>query len=127
VESVEFGKQFTVRAGPHTGNFGYRDCPSIQTDREKLESMSTSRVSQLTLAAAAAVMFSTGAINTAAAEEGKVKCEGVNSCKGTSACATAENSCKGMNSCAGHGWLDMTKAECDAAKAKMEKEQAAKP
>jgi hypothetical protein len=89
--------------------------------------MSTSRVSQLTLAAAAAVMFSTGAINTAAAEEGKVKCEGVNSCKGTSACATAENSCKGMNSCAGHGWLDMTKAECDAAKAKMEKEQAAKP
>ena len=89
--------------------------------------MSARKVSQAALATAAAIMFFTGAISTASAEEGKVQCEGVNSCKGTSACASAENSCKGTNSCAGHGWLEMTKAECDAAKAKMENEQAAKP
>jgi hypothetical protein len=63
-------------------------------------------------------------VTSASAEEAKVKCEGVNSCKGTSACATASNSCAGQNSCKGHGFLELTKAECDAAKAKVEKEKA---
>ena len=40
------------------------------------------------------------------------KCEGVNSCKGTSECATANSSCKGQNSCAGHGWISLTEKEC---------------
>jgi hypothetical protein len=89
--------------------------------------MSTRRVSPAALAAAAAVMFSSGVISTALAEEGTVKCEGVNSCKGTSACASAEHACKGMNSCAGHGWLEMTQADCDAAKARMQKDTPARP
>ena len=37
-----------------------------------------------------------------------VHCAGVNSCKGTSACKTAENACKG------HGFLGMTADECAA-------------
>jgi len=70
------------------------------------------------LAAAAAVMFATGTSNIARADEAKVKCAGVNSCKGHSACKSANNACKGQNSCKGKGFLEMTKAECDAAKAK---------
>jgi uncharacterized membrane protein len=75
-------------------------------------------LSSVALAAAAAVMFSTAAVSTASAEEGKMKCQGVNSCKGHSACKSANNACKGQNSCKGKGYLEMTKAECDAAKAK---------
>src|SRR6185437_2729381 len=76
--------------------------------------MNSRVLSSVALAAAAAVMFSTVAASTARADEGKVKCEGVNSCKGHSAC-------KGQNSCKGKGFLEMTKAECDAAKAKATK------
>jgi hypothetical protein len=82
------------------------------------------RLSGVALATAAALAFSTVAVTSAfAADEAKVKCEGVNSCKGTSACATASNACAGQNSCKGHGFLELTKAECDAAKAKLEKEK----
>lgn len=42
------------------------------------------------------------------------RCYGINSCKGTSACDTPTNSCAGMNSCKGQGWLQATKAECEA-------------
>lgn len=73
------------------------------------------------LAGAAAFLFSTVAVPTAHAEEAKVKCEGVNSCKGTSACATKSNACQGQNACKGHGYLLLTKAECDAAKAQLKK------
>jgi len=45
------------------------------------------------------VLFTSAALNVAAAEEGKVKCEGVNACKGT-------------------GFLELTRAQCEAAKAK---------
>jgi hypothetical protein len=77
-------------------------------------------MSSVALAAAAAVMFSTVAV-TASADEAKVKCEGVNSCKGHSSCKSANNACKGQNSCKGKGFVEMTQAKCDAAKAKMEK------
>jgi hypothetical protein len=75
-------------------------------------------LSSVALAAAAAVMFSTAAVQTARADDAKVKCEGVNSCKGHSACKSANNACKGQNSCKGQGFMMMTKADCDAAKAK---------
>jgi hypothetical protein len=80
---------------------------------------STARLAAL--AGAAAFLFSTVAVPTAQAGEAKVKCEGVNSCKGTSACATKTNACQGQNSCKGHGYLLLSKAECDAAKAKLKK------
>ena len=69
-------------------------------------------------AAARGVMFSTVAVTTASADDAKVKCSGVNSCKGQSACKSANNSCKGQNSCKGTGFKMMTQADCDAAKAK---------
>jgi len=73
------------------------------------------------LASAAAAMFVTGGAGLASAaddaeSEAKIHCEGVNSCKGKSDCATAENECKGLNSCKGKGYLSLTQAECDAAK-----------
>jgi uncharacterized membrane protein len=76
------------------------------------------------LATAAAMLFGTALASTASAADapkadaGKIHCTGVNSCKGQSACKSANNACKGQNSCKGKGFLEMTKADCDAAKAK---------
>jgi hypothetical protein len=72
------------------------------------------------LAAAAAALFLSGAPAYADHHEGeaKVKCEGVNACKGQGSCHTAGNECAGKNACKGQGVVEMTKAECDAAKAK---------
>jgi hypothetical protein len=81
----------------------------------------SARKTTLALAAAAAVMFATVSVNAAAADEGKVKCEGVNACKGQSSCKSAKNSCKGQNSCKGAGFLELTKSECDAAHAQAKK------
>jgi hypothetical protein len=78
-----------------------------------------SKISGAAVATAAALLFGSVTTTVSAADEAKVKCEGVNGCKGTSACATATNSCQGQNSCKGHGYLLLSKAECDAAKAKM--------
>jgi hypothetical protein len=83
--------------------------------------MSARKTTAFALAAAAAVMFATVSVNAAAADEGHVKCEGVNACKGQSACKTAKNSCKGQNACKGAGFLELTKAECDAAHAQAKK------
>ncbi|HYM35775.1 MAG TPA: hypothetical protein VET48_10295 [Steroidobacteraceae bacterium] len=77
------------------------------------------KLSGIAMAAAAAVLFASAPVATvSAADAAKIKCEGVNSCKGKSACQTAKSSCQGQNSCKGKGWLSLTKAECDAAKAK---------
>lgn len=67
------------------------------------------------LATATAALFSGGmTAEIAHADEAKVHCGGITSCKGTSDCATAENSCQGMNSCKGHGFKTVTKSECEA-------------
>lgn len=70
------------------------------------------KVSGFALATAAAGMFAMAPMG-ATAEEMKVQCMGVNSCKGQSACKTANSNCKGLNSCSGQGFLEMTKADCD--------------
>ena len=80
--------------------------------------MKTSKAGGVVIATAAALLFGTLAASTASADEAKIKCTGVNSCKGQSSCKSAKNSCKGMNSCKGQGFVEMTKASCDAAKAK---------
>ena len=78
--------------------------------------------SGLAAATAAAMLFSTAMVGTAVAgTDAKVSCAGVNSCKGQSACKTANNACKGQNSCKGKGFLEMSQADCDAAKAKAAK------
>ncbi len=78
--------------------------------------------SGLAAATAAAMLFSTAMVGTAVAgTDANVQCAGVNSCKGQSACKTANNACKGQNSCKGMGFVELSKADCDAAKAKAAK------
>ncbi|MBS0612849.1 MAG: hypothetical protein JSS24_06735 [Proteobacteria bacterium] len=77
----------------------------------------TKAISGTALAGAAAMLFATAPLAAAHAEEAKMHCQGVNACKGQSACKSAHNACKGQNSCKGKGFLEMTKAACDAAKA----------
>jgi hypothetical protein len=66
------------------------------------------------LVTTAAAIFAAGTLVSAAhGQAAKVKCSGVNSCKGTSACKTALSACKGQNSCKGLGWTEATNAaEC---------------
>jgi hypothetical protein len=45
-------------------------------------------------------------------KEAKVKCGGINSCKGKGACAGASNGCAGKNGCKGKGWVEATEKEC---------------
>ncbi len=78
----------------------------------------TTRAGGVAMATAAALLFATLSVTTASADEAKVKCTGVNSCKGQSSCKSAKNSCKGMNSCKGQGFVEMSKSDCAAAKAK---------
>lgn len=51
----------------------------------------------------------TGGAKGAAA---KVKCEGVNECKGKGACDGAGHDCAGKNGCKGKGWVEMSAADC---------------
>lgn len=81
--------------------------------------MNTNKATRAAIATAAALLFSQMAVVPASAADAKVKCEGVNACKGKSACSTATNACQGQNSCKSKGYLMLTQAECDAAKAKM--------
>ncbi len=79
------------------------------------------------LAATAGALFLAGSAGLAfagthSAQEAKVKCEGVNSCKGHSSCKTLFSSCAGHNGCKGKGFLMLTPEECDAAKAEMGEE-----
>jgi hypothetical protein len=76
----------------------------------------------LSIAAAAAALFATAGFSTTvqAAEDGMVKCSGINSCKGTSDCKTAKSECKGHNSCKGQGWNSKKSAdECTKAGGKV--------
>ena len=71
--------------------------------------------SGLAAATAAAMLFSTAMVGTAVAgTDANVQCAGVNSCKGQSACKTANNACKGQNSCKGTGFVMKTKHACAA-------------
>lgn len=49
-------------------------------------------------------------------EDGKVKCYGANTCKGTGACGGAGHSCAGKNACKGQGFV---KADSEEACLKM--------
>jgi hypothetical protein len=79
--------------------------------------MMSKSISGAAIASAAAMLFSVASITCASADDAKVHCTGVNSCKGQSSCKSASNSCKGQNSCKGKGFVEMTQKECDAAKA----------
>ncbi len=80
--------------------------------------MITSSKSASALAATAASLILAGAVSVpqASAEAAKGHCMGANACKGHGACKSASNACKGQNACKGKGFVEMTKAECDAVK-----------
>ncbi len=83
--------------------------------------MRVGKLTGIALATAAAGMFAMTAAGPAAAQAAKVKCEGVNSCKGHGSCKSASNSCKGQNTCKGKGFMEMGQAECDQAKMAIKK------
>lgn len=73
-------------------------------------------LTKISLATAAAALFSVATVPAAFAGEGSsaVKCQGINGCKGQSACQTAESACAGQNSCKGKGWVKVSSAaECE--------------
>lgn len=70
------------------------------------------------LATAAALLFAQAPTLVSAADAAKVKCEGVNGCKGQSACQTAKNGCAGQNACKGQGFLELSAEQCKAAQQK---------
>ena len=83
--------------------------------------MNVKKLTGIALATAAAGMFAMTAASPVAAQEAKVKCEGVNACKGQSECKGAKSSCKGLNACKGQGFKEMSKGDCDKAKMEMKK------
>lgn len=68
----------------------------------------------MAIATAAATLFAGGLVGTpsAHAADAKVKCSGINACKGQSMCKTAKSACKGHNACKGQGWVHTTAQEC---------------
>ena len=75
--------------------------------------MNVKKTPGVAIATAAAMLFGSTLVGSvSSASEGKIHCLGVNSCKGQSACKSANNACKGQNSCKGKGFLEMTKQQC---------------
>ncbi|KDP88272.1 BufA2 family periplasmic bufferin-type metallophore [Cupriavidus basilensis] len=78
--------------------------------------MNMTKKSRATLAAAAALValssLSIMAPARAAGSDEPGRCYGVNSCKGTSLCATASNDCAGLNDCKGKGVLVKPASVC---------------
>ena len=74
-----------------------------------------SAASTAALLALAALQAAPAAAGGDHAEAKKVHCYGVNACKGSSDCKTAENACKGHNACKGAGFKAMTAEECTKA------------
>ena len=68
----------------------------------------------LIAAMAAGLLSATAPLVVKAADSDKVQCQGVNSCKGKSACHGAANACAGQNSCKGKGWISTTEKDCKA-------------
>ena len=85
----------------------------------------TLRVTLLSAAVAGMLGAAGTSVHTAFAADkmdAKGKCIGANSCSGKSNCAQAgKNDCAGKNGCEGKGFLEMSKAECDAMKAQGKK------
>lgn len=82
--------------------------------------MKASKTTNVALAVAAASLFAFAPVMSHAAEDAKVHCYGVNSCKGKNDCKSASNGCKGQSACKGQGFLAMSQKECDKAGGKVE-------
>ncbi len=88
--------------------------------------MKNSTTKALAVAATVAALFA-GKVVQAGTEEGKaeakkVKCEGVNECKGKGECGGATHDCAGKNECKGKGWIELGAEECTAKGGKVVKD-----
>ena len=73
---------------------------------------------RLLLATAAVSLFVAGpALAADEKADAKVKCEGVNACKGQSHCRSAGSQCAGKNACKAKGFLMVSEEECEELKA----------
>jgi uncharacterized membrane protein len=72
----------------------------------------------LLAAAVAGLMMASHAVaadnNAKTGEQTKVKCYGVNACKGHGACGGAGHGCAGKNACKGQGFIETTPDDCKA-------------
>jgi hypothetical protein len=69
-----------------------------------------------TLAIAAALAFTSAPITSFAdpTTDTGMQCTGANTCKGQTACKTANNDCKGKNSCKGQGFvMEQSTGDCN--------------
>jgi uncharacterized membrane protein len=69
----------------------------------------------IVIASAVATLIAGGSLVARAAEKAggeKVRCAGINECKGHGSCAGAEHSCAGQNACKGQGWVETSAEEC---------------
>lgn len=64
------------------------------------------------LLAACGGATATGATPTTAEMTGKVKCTGINECRGKGVCAQADHACGGKNACRGQGVTLLTADSC---------------
>ncbi len=65
------------------------------------------------LAGAVAGLFAGGrAVAATTAKDAKIRCAGINGCKGQGACAGDKHGCSGMNGCKGQGWVLASDKEC---------------
>lgn len=78
--------------------------------------MESFKKSGLVLAGVACALLASGFVAEVSANdkhEGKVKCMGMNACKGKGACKSSNNDCKGKNACKGKGITKTaTEEEC---------------
>ncbi len=49
-------------------------------------------------------------------------CHGANSCRALGKCGGKGSSCAGKNACKGHGWIKLTRGECETAKGRFSTE-----
>jgi len=87
--------------------------------------MSKAKITGAMLATAAALVFMGTVVQAADSSDSsatsQVKCVGGNSCKGQSACKSAQSDCKGQNACKGKGYVMTPSAkECVASGGKPE-------
>jgi len=89
----------------------------LAASRDAGRKMMTNRMKGAVIATAVAGLFLARGAQAQMGESGgkaeaKVKCQGVNDCKGKGSCGGGGHDCAGQNSCKGKGWIEMSAADC---------------
>ncbi len=75
--------------------------------------MHKKKMLRMTLATAAAMIFSGVIVTPVVADTAAVPCYGGNACKGQSNCRSIKNACSGENSCKGRGLAMLSSEDCE--------------